>query len=102
MFITVSRLARKDAGPCTMTDVETTIPSFPSRDAYRTALDALITNGKIIYRSGSIDENNMLETVTLYRLQQDYDEFKLTPEWINFSTDINSIYDVVSMTEEVI
>ena len=102
MFMTVSKLARKTAEPCTLDDVTDVIPAIPSRDAYRALIDSLITEGKIIYRSGSIDENNMLETVTLYRNQQDYDEFQLTPEWIAFSTDIFTIYNLDSMREEEI
>ena len=102
MYMTVSHLARKTAEPCTQDDISTVIPAMTNRDAYKAALDALIAEGKIVYRSGSIDENNRLETVTLYRTQQDYLDFQLTTEWINFAADINAVYDLFSMREEAI
>jgi len=102
MFMTVSRFARKNAEPCTQADIDTIIPAMPSRVAYKATFDGLQTAGDVIYRSGSINGANEIETVTLYRTQQDYDTFKIAPELLAFKDELLIIYNLVAITEEVI
>lgn len=102
MYMTVSKLSRQTAEPCTDADWQTILPAMPSHSPYRTHFESLQNTGKVIYRAGSINVANELETVTLYLTQQDYEDFKLTPEWAAFEADILSIYNPVVLTEETI
>lgn len=102
MYMTTSKLSRQTADPCTDVDWQVILPAMPSHSAYRTYFEGLQSQGKVIYRAGSINGAAELETVTLYLTKQDYEDFKLTPEWAAFEEDILAIYNPVDLIEETI
>jgi hypothetical protein len=99
--MTVSKISRKDATNCTDADISTVVPALPSFDAFRAYIVAKQAEGKVIYRSHSINDANELETVTLYAAQADYDAFKVDASFIALVAELAIIYDSV-MTEETI
>jgi len=102
MYMTVSKISRKDASPCAAADHEVILPSMPSYDSYQQEVADLQAAGKIIYRSGSLNEAGELETVTLYLTQEDYTAFRNNPVWAPFESALGEIYNPVVVTEETI
>ena len=102
MYMTVSKLSRQSAEPCTQTDMDVILRALPTHAPYFAAFTALQGSGKIIYRAGSINADNEVETVTLYLTQQDYIDFSATPEWAAFEADLLAIYNPIVFTEEQI
>lgn len=102
MYMTVSKISRKDASMCTTVDLQTIVPSMHSWDAYWNYLTTKQGEGKVIYRSASINDNGEMETVTLYLAKEDYDTFKADPVWDVFETALLAIYNPPVVTVEFI
>lgn len=102
MYMTVSKISRTDGSPCSLADMQTIVPSFPSWDAYSTYITTKQAEGKVIYRSSSINNSDEMETVTLYLDKSDYDTFKLDASWAALEADLLVIYNPAIVTEEVI
>jgi len=103
MYMTVSRISRNDLAPCTNADYETIIPSMASFAAYNQVVADMQAAGDIIYRSGSINENDELETVTLYKNQAVYTAFKADPAWAPFEAALAAFYvSPITVVEEEI
>jgi len=103
MFLTVSRITRQDAAPITATDYETVIPGMATHAPYYQQVVALQAEGKIIYRSGSINGNGELETVTLYQTEAEYTAFRADPSWAPFEAElVGVVYNPVVVVEETI
>ena len=101
MYMTVSKISRKDATDCTAADIDTVVPALPSHSAFQAYVVARQAEGKVIYRSHSINASNEMETVTLYATQADYDAFKVDAAFTDLVADLAIIYDSV-VTEEAI
>lgn len=102
MYMTVSKISRKDATACSTVDLQTIIPSMYSWDAYKDYFTAKQGEGKVIYRSSSINEGGEMETVTLYLAKEDYDAFKADPVWDALEADLSVVYNPPTVTEETI
>ncbi len=103
MYMTVSKISRQSAEPCTDTDIDTIVKAMPSFAAFRSSVVTKQAEGKIIYRSHSINGSNEMETVTLYATQGDYDAFKVDVAFTTFAADLEAgVYNPIVVTEEVI
>jgi hypothetical protein len=101
MYMTVSKISRKDATDCTDSDISTVVPALPSHEAFQAYVVARQAEGKVIYRSHSINDAKEVETVTLYAAQADYDAFKVDASFTALVAELAIIYDSV-VTEETI
>jgi hypothetical protein len=88
MYMTVSKISRQSAEPCTDTDIDTIVKAMPSFAAFRSSVAAKQAEGKIIYRSHSINGSDEMETVTLYATQGDYDAFKVDSVFTAFAAEV--------------
>lgn len=103
MYMTVSKITRKDASAMTVADIATIMPSMGGYDAFQAYIAAKQAEGKIIYRSSSINGNAEVETVTLYLAKEDYDAFKLDASYITLESNLSAaVYNTPVITEEVI
>jgi hypothetical protein len=100
--MTVSKISRQSAEPCTDVDIDTIVKALPSFAAFRSSVVTKQAEGKIIYRSHSINGSDELETVTLYATQGDYDAFKVDAVFTAFAADLEGVYNPIVVTEEVI
>ena len=100
--MTVSKISRQSAEPCTDTDIDTIVKAMPSFAAFRSSVVTKQAEGKIIYRSHSINGSDEMETVTLYATQGDYDAFKVDAVFTEFAADLEGVYNPIVVTEEVI
>ncbi len=101
MYMTVAKISRKDATNCTDADISTVVPALPAHEAFQAYVVARQAEGKIIYRSHSINNVNEMETVTLYATQADYDAFKVDASFTALVAELAIIYNSV-VTEEAI
>jgi hypothetical protein len=102
MYMTVSKISRQNAEPCTNADIDTVVKILPSFAAFRSSVVTKQSEGKIIYRSHSINGSDELETVTLYATQGDYNAFKADAAFIAFAAALEGIYNPIVVTEEFI
>jgi hypothetical protein len=102
MYMTVSKITRKDMSPVTVADVDTIMPSMAAYDDFRAYIVDQQAAGKIIYRSSTINVDAAVETVTLYETKADFDTFKALPAFIDFETNLEVVYNTPEITEEAI
>ena len=91
MFLTTSKLARKNNEPCDQDDIDTVIPALSGRDAYMAKLQEYQAQGKVIYRSGSIVDGEV-ETVTLFQSEAEHNAFKAEGAVVAFEAEIVKVY----------
>lgn len=103
MYMTVSKISRKDASDISLADVDTIMPSMAGYDDFRAYIVAKQSEGKIIYRSSTINGDSEVETVTLYQAKEDFDTFKLDASYIEFEGNlVAAVYNAPVITEETI
>ncbi len=105
MYMTVSKISRKDTINISDVDIDTIMPAIDGYDEFREEIVSLQAAGKIIYRSSSISSRNGIsevETVTLYQNQGDFDAFKVTPVFTAFEANLEAVYNTPVVTEEVV